>query len=364
MTARSLFTARRSFPLVLLLGAGAAWPAAAPAAGDAPAKVRVAQARLVEAGERVRLPARLAAAQSVTVFSRAVGYVAERRVDIGDTVRRGDLLARISAPETERAYAAAKAALQQQQARETLARAEFRRAETLVESGAISASQRDAARADLDVAVANVAAARAEAERLREIVGFQRIVAPIDGRIVERRIEQGDRVSGDDADAAGYLFRIARLDELRVLVDAPQDLSLRLKIGDAASLRFAGLPTETFTATLARKSGDIDARTGTMRIELRMTNPEQRLPDGLRGEIELQTSTSPLVAIPMNALLVRDGQPTVALDDGERLHFRPVSVSHTGDREVFLKAGLQAGERVVQAPNALLREGDRIVAMP
>lgn len=349
--------------LALLLAAGAALPPTAFAA-DAPASVRVAAARPVETGDAVRLPARLAPLQSVTIFSRASGYVAERLVDIGDPVRRGDLLLRISAPEVERAYAGAVAALKQQQARETLARAEFRRAEMLVVSGAVSASQRDAARADLDVASANVAAARAEAERLREIVGFQRVVAPIDGRVVERRVERGDRVNGDSGDAADYLLRIAQLDELRVLVDVPPDLGLRLKLGDAASVRFAELPAEVFPASIARMSGDIDARSGTMRVELRLPNPQQRLPGGLRGEVELRPATKTLVAVPMNALLVREGTPNVALAVDGRLRFRPVTVAHTGDREVFLKAGLQPGDAVVQSPNALLREGDPVVVAP
>lgn len=332
-------------------------------AADAAASVRVAVARDVEARDTVRLPARLAPAESVMIFARAAGYVAERRVDIGDRVHRGDLLLRISAPEAERAYAAARAALQQQQARETLAQTEYRRSDLLVASGAVSTAQRDTARADLDVAIANVASARADAERLREIAGFQRVVAPIDGRVVERRVEVGDRVNGDAADAADYLLRIARLDELRVLVDVPQGLSLRLQLGDSASLRFAELPGETFTAAIVRKADDIDARTGTMRVELRLPNPDLRLPGGLRGEIELHPGAAALVAIPMNALMIRDGQATVALDIDQHLQFRPVSVSHTGDLDVFVKHGLKAGDRVVQSPNALLREGDRIVAV-
>jgi RND family efflux transporter MFP subunit len=350
--------------LALLLAAGTALPSTAFAADTPATVVRVAAARHVETGDAVRLPARLAPLQSVTIFSRASGYVAERLVDIGDSVRRGDLLLRISAPEVERAYAGAVAALKQQQVRETLARAEFRRAEMLVVSGAVSASRRDAARADLDVASANVAAAHAEAERLREIISFQRVLAPIDGRVIERRVERGDRVNGDSGDAADYLLRIAQLDELRVLVDVPPDLGLRLRLGDAASVRFVELPIEVFPARIARMAGDIDARSGTMRVELSLPNPQQRLPGGLRGEVELRPATKTLVAVPMNALLVREGTPSVALAIDGRLQFRPVTIAHTGDREVFLKAGLQPGDAVVQSPNALLREGDPVVAAP
>ncbi len=341
--------------LLLTLGAAAAQTAA-------PTQVRVAVARAVQTQAPLKLPARTAPAETALIFSRASGVIAERSVDLGDSVRRGDVLARISAPEMERAYTGALAGVSQVQAREQLARANLQRSESLVGQGYVSAAQLDALKAEVAVAAADVAAARAEAERLKEIVGFQRILAPIDGRIVERRIERGDRVSGDAAGAGEYLFRIARLDELRIEVDVPQAQSLHLQPGDAATLRFAELPGETLKATVKRKSGTIDAQTGTMRVELGLPNADFRLPGGLRGEVELTPSASTLVAIPMNALLNRNGTSMVAVQSDGRLRFRAVTVAHATDREVFIRSGLAAGEQVVQSPNALLRDGDAIVA--
>lgn len=331
-------------------------------ADAAAASVRFTEAREVPPKATLRLPARTAPAETALIYSRTSGIVAERLVDLGDMVQRGDLLARISAPEIGHEHAGALAEIDQAKAELALARSNLRRAESLLGKGHVSQAQLDSLRAAVSVAMAEVRMATAKAERLAEILGFQEIRAPMNGRIVERRVERGDRVNGNSANDTRYLFRIARLDELRIEVDVPQIESLRLKTGMPAILRFVELPGETLKAAIARTSGTIDGRTGTMRIELRLPNPDLRLPAGIRGEVQLDTSAPKLVAVPMNALLIRDGKPHVAVRIDNRLHFREVSVAYSTDREVFIRKGLSAGEQVARSPNALLVDGELVVA--
>lgn len=340
---------------------GVVLSAAAQASSNAP-QVRVAEARGVQAQSPLRLPARTAPAETALIFSRASGIVGERLVDIGDSVRRGDVLVRIHAPEVERAYDGAVASVRQAQAREQLAAANLKRGESLVDQGYVSAAQLDELRAAVTVAAADKAVAEAEAQRLREIVRFQTVTAPMDGVVVERQVERGDRVNGDASGAAGYLFRLARLDELRVEIDVPQAESLNFKAGDSAVLRFSELPGQALEAVVARRSGAISADTGTMRIELSLPNPDLRLPAGLRGEVSLTPATSALVSIPANALMMQGGAPTVAVLEQDRIRFRTVGVARSTDREVLIQQGLSVGEKVVQSPNALLRDGD-VVAL-
>jgi RND family efflux transporter MFP subunit len=339
-------------------------PAAASAAASASAPVvRVVVATASPIKTTLRLPARAMAAEEARIFARTSGTVAERRVDLGDRVKAGELLLRIAAPEVDQSLERARAAVGQTRAREHLAQLNVDRAKPLVEQQFLSPSGLDNLVANLAVAHADTAAAVAEVKRLEAVQQFQWVRAPFAGVITERLVERGDRVSGDSGDA--YLLRLAKLDELRVVVDVPQSSAIDVPLGAVVPLSFREFPGETFKATLRRRSGAIDAATGTMRIELALPNPELRLPAGLRGEAVLEVNSLGGVRVPSGALLSRDGKPHAAIVDAQgRLRFVAVQVDRTSDREVVIRSGLDAGAKVVMPLSSLLREGAQVTIAP
>jgi len=345
-----------------------ATPAPASAAASAPASasapvVRVVVATASPIKTTLRLPARAMATEEARIFARTSGTVAEWRVDLGDRVKAGELLLRIAAPEVDQSLERARAAVGQTRAREHLAQLNVDRAKPLVEQQFLSPSGLDNLVANLAVAHADTAAAVAEVKRLEAVQQFQWVRAPFAGVITERLVERGDRVSGDSGDA--YLLRLARLDELRVVVDVPQSSAIDVPLGAVVPLSFREFPGETFNATLRRRSGAIDAATGTMRIELALPNPELRLPAGLRGEAVLEVNSLGGVRVPSGALLSRDGKPHVAIVDAQgRLHFVAVQLDRTSDREVVIRSGLDAGAKVVMPLSSLLREGAQVNIAP
>jgi RND family efflux transporter MFP subunit len=291
--------------------------------------------------------------------------VVERRVDLGDRVKEGDLLLRIAAPEVDQSLERARAALGQTQAREELARANLERAKPLVDQHFQSPSSLDSLLAAVSVARADSDAARAEVKRLEALQRFQQVRAPFAGVITERLIERGDRVSGDGAEGTNPLLRLSRLNELRVVVDVPQAAAIDIQLGALVNVVFREFPGEIFPASLRRRSGAIDAATGTMRIELTLPNAELRLPAGLRGEALLEVNTLGGVRVPAAALLSRDGKPHVAIVDAQgRLRFVTVQVDRTVDREVVIRSGLEAGAKVVMSLSALLRDGAAVSIAP
>ena len=332
--------------------------ASASASASAPV-VRVVVATASPIKTTLRLPARAMAAEEARIFARTSGTVAERRVDLGDRVKAGELLLRIAAPEVDQSLERARAAVGQTRAREHLAQLNVDRAKPLVEQQFLSPSGLDNLVANLAVAHADTAAAVAEVKRLEAVQQFQWVRAPFAGVITERLVERGDRVSGDSGDA--YLLRLAKLDELRVVVDVPQSSAIDVPLGALVPLSFREFPGETFKATLRRRSGAIDAATGTMRIELALPNPELRLPAGLRGEAVLEVNSLGGVRVPSGALLSRDGKPHAAIVDAQgRLRFVAVQVDRTSDREVVIRSGLEAGAKVVMPLSSLLREGAQV----
>jgi len=348
---------------VLGLTAGA-YPAGAkkPDGDKAARAVRVVLPTVAPLTTTLTLSGRTAPAEQAMISSRASGIVSERLVDIGDRVEAGALLARIEAPEIAQELLRARAAVGQIEARLTLATLDLERAESLVAKGHVSMQTKDERYAAKLTADADLNAARAEVKRLENIVSFQDVRAPFAGTIVERAVERGNKVVANQAQQEGYLFRIARMTELRIEIDVPQSQALKVSRGAPAKVTFSELPRETFSANVARTAGLIEQSSGTMRIELLMKNPELRIPAGLNGEVVIEIrEDGHTVLVPNNTILTRNGRQVVAVVDGDnRVRIKPIVVARDLGERVAVSSGLDSGDRVIVSPNALLKEGDLV----
>jgi RND family efflux transporter MFP subunit len=345
---------------------GAACAQSREAAGAEPPLLRVARPEPAPATTELELPARTAPAEQALIYSRATGVVSERRVDLGDRVKAGQVLAVISAPDVDRSVERARATVSQARARLELAEKNFERGQSLVRRKFLSEEELDERRSSVKVARADLEVAEAESNRLAAIQGFQTLRAPFAGVIAERRVDRGDRVTGDQSPAGGHLFRLMRVDELRVEVDVPPAAALTLQPGTETEVRFAELPGERFPARVEHRSGLIDARAGTMRVELRMLNPGERIPAGMVGQavLRLPRRGEPLL-VPDNAVVVRNGVPHVAtVEPGSTIRFLPVKLGQARGDRIEVTQGLAPGTSVVVAPNALLRDGDPVRVAP
>lgn len=331
------------------------------AAGEA-RSVRIVRPEPESGTATLTLAGRTAPAEQALISSRANGFVAERRVDIGDRVKGGDVLVVIEAPEVTQEILRARAAIDQMKARQELARATLERGESLVGKGHVSVQTLDERRATKMTADADLAAALAELKRLEEVQSFQTVRAPFDGTIVARQVERGDKVSADSSQQGGYLLRIAHLDDLRIEIDVPQSYALAVEPGIEAKVLFAELPGQTLAARVKRVSDLIDPLSNTMRAELLMKNPGGRIPAGLNGQVMLDLpAASGAVNVPTNTLITRAGRQMVAIVDGEsRVQLQPVAVAQDLGERVVISSGLTVDDRVIVSPNALLRAGDAV----
>ena len=183
------------------------------------ASVRVVRPEKTPGGSTLTLSGRTAPAEQALISSRATGVVAERRADIGDRVKAGDVLLTIDAPVVEQELQRAKAAVDQNKARLELARVNLGRAENLVGNGHIAVQTVDERRANKMIAEADLQAAMAEVKRLEDVRGFQTVRAPFDGTIVARQVERGDKVSAEGGQQGTYLLRLASLTTLKIEID-------------------------------------------------------------------------------------------------------------------------------------------------
>jgi RND family efflux transporter MFP subunit len=338
---------------------------AAPAAAAAPVDVKTTHPAAPDANTSLQAIGRTAPMKQASLFSRATGIISECRVDIGDRVKEGDVLAVIAAPEIAHEIAAAQAKVEQMKARKDLAGSLLARGESLIASNAFSKETLDERRSTTKTADADVAAAEADLNTLVELQNFLTIRAPFDGTITSRRIDRGDHVVRDQASDDAWLFQIAQLRDLRMVLTVPPSTALQIRNDEAADVTFTELPGRVFAAKVARSSGLIDPQSGTMQVELNLPNADFVLPAGLSGIARIKSaSAANVLMIPSNALSTRNGVPNVALVDNGKVKFQAVKPGRTMGPKVEVLSGLTADGEVILSPNSLLREGDPVNATP
>jgi RND family efflux transporter MFP subunit len=349
--------------------------AAAAEAASRPPRVDVALARRAPAGSERVLPGNARPLLEASLYARATGYIKTRRVDIGDHVTQGQLLAEIAAPDVDDQLAQARANLAQARANLRLAEANAGLARItlsrdLATGDATSRQQIDQDRATVDTTAAQVQASRASirvnqaaVQRFKDLQGFQKIMAPFAGVITARNIDPGDLISADSPSSARELFHLMRTDVLRVLVDVPQVFATDLRVGQSATVYRREDPLTKFTGKVTRTANALDAATRTLRTEVQVPNPVGALRPGMYLQVKFLFDRQVVpVRVPSAALATRARGPRVAVLDGrQRVHYREVKLGRDFGAEVEVVAGLKPGERVVVHPGDDLPEGKRVL---
>src|SRR5690554_139783 len=318
--------------------------------------VRIVQPSLISDYQPLIFNARIEAIEQSDIFARADGYVENRFVDIGDEVKQGDLLARLSSPELEQQIYQAKAEINRQKALLELTEKVASRYINLRDSGAVNVNEVDEKEAELAVAQATLATYQARLEQLENEFAYTEITAPFDGIITRRQAERGNRITRNDAMP---LFRISRTDNLRVIVDIPQTQLFIVDQQLPAQLTLPDLAGQQIEVPLSRISREVNRETGTMRVEYLLDNTALNLPAGLSGEVAVQVrEKADALRIPVNALKTIQGKPSVMLvNNDNQVEIKNVRVGRLGNSEVEILSGLVSDDRVILNPNARLAEG-------
>ena len=337
------------------------------------------------------LPGTISPITEASLYARASGYLRERYADIGDTVKRGQVLAIVDSPDLDQQVLQGRAAVAQAtqqlgqtrasvddaQARLALARITAERTDELGRDNAVSQQEvdqrrqeRDTAGASLTMSIANVGAseanlraARANADRLVVLQDFEKIRAPFDGIVTARNVDVGALIGAGGASAstsgtpsssssegattsgssgaassgsssAGTsgqsmeLFRVGQVDRLRVFVTVPQENAGAVEPGNDASVFVTGFP-QPFVGRVTRTARSLDPTARTLLTEVQIDNPRRLLMPGMYSQVRFASPrASPPLLVPGEAVIARASGLTVAVIED----LRP------GDRQRLPKA--------------------------
>ena len=324
--------------------------------------VRVTQPGSGKESQTVVLPGTLQGYVQAPISARASGYLKKWHRDIGSRVEAGELLAEIETPEIDQQLSQAIAARQQAASSLTLAASTLERWAALRKREAVSQQELDEKRSADAQARANLAAADANVERLRQTKAFNRVVAPFAGVITKRNVDVGDLIDAGGG-AARALFVMAQTDPLRVYVNVPQSYAHMVKPGQEVTVTQQEMRGRAFKGEIVRTAGAIDAQTRTMQVEVMLKNDEALLMPGAYVQVSLPLAGTSALTVPTNVLLFRGEGPRVAVVGADgKVQLRPVKIGRNFGQLIEVLEGVAAGDKMVLNPPDSLNDGDVVVA--
>jgi len=336
-------------------------------------------------GADLSLAATTQASQDSIIYARTSGYLSKRYVDIGDSVKAGQLLAEIASPEIDQQLRQGQADLQQseknldlQKANLDLARATMGRYEAADAEGAVakqavdqSVSAYRTAQAAVAAAEANVQSNRANVQRLQELTSFQRVLAPFGGAVIQRNVDVGALITAGSpvnntavapssvTGGANGLFEVAQIDSLRVFVNVPQVYAPNVKVGLPVQIAVRGQLGQPVMGTVTRTASALDPGTRTLLTQVDIPNPSHRLLPGMFVYATFKIAPSgtrwrvPATAVIFNA----QGTRVAIVGAGNTLRFQEVVLGRDFGTSIDIQAGLQGNETIVKQPTVSLQEG-------
>ena len=323
--------------------------------------VRVTQPKSGAEAQTVVLPGTLQGYVQAPIAARASGYLKKWYKDIGSRVKQGELLAEIETPEIDQQLSQAVAARQQAASSLALASSTYERWEALRKRDAVSQQELDEKKSGDAQAKANLAAADANVERLRQLESFKRVVAPFAGVITRRNVDVGDLIDAGGG-AGRALFVLAQTDPLRVYVNVPQSYAHLVKPGQQVSVTQQELRGQNFKGEIVRTAGAIDAQTRTMQVEVMLANKESELLPGAYVQVALSLAGTGALTVPTNVLLFRGEGPRVAVVGADgKVQLRAVKIGRNYGELIELLEGVGANDQLVLNPPDSLNDGDAVV---
>jgi RND family efflux transporter MFP subunit len=340
-----------------------------------PPPVDVVIARPVSAGQDLVLPGQTAAWYDATIYARVNGYVAKWSVDIGDHVKKGQVLATIETPELDAELRAALAQLRSSQAQVVARKAEAEFCRTTNErwrdspKGVVSDQEREAKKADYESAEARLYAAtaqveldKARVEQYRASAEFKQVTAPFDGTITERKIDVGNLVTAGSTSATTPLYKISQNDTLRVFVDVPQSVAAELMTrGAPAEVRPVDGAAAVVAGTVTRSAEAINMQARTMRVEVDIPNAARSLVPGMYVNVAFRLQSRGLIEVPAAALVFRaNGAQVARVGADNKVSFQSVRIARDNGSMVELESGAGAGDRLVLNISSQIAAGETV----
>ena len=358
-------TAIFSLAILLILSAcsdrsrpeGGAVPSSTLDRGASAHPVELMQVRAEDVVEWIRAIGSIHADQQVSVSAEVGGRLAEIEVEVGDLVEKGDLLARLDGERLRIARDLARAEVEMARANLEKSRRDAQRQGSLYEGQVTSEFSLEQAdlKARIDEGQLKISQARLAVSE-RDLADAS-IISPVEGEITRKHVEVGELV-----EAGTPLFDVAKIDRVKIVVHVSELEITRIQKGQEAEIRVDGHPGLVFRGAVNTISAQADLQTRAFPVEILVVNDRaEKLLPGFIGRARIRGRTfEDAISLPEEVVVQRDGRPVVFVATGDTVSARAIEIGFAERGRVVIAKGLKPGDRVIVTGQQSLRDGDRI----
>src|SRR5438552_13849079 len=310
--------------------------------------------------QTLTLPGNIQPLNKAAIYARVNGYVKSWDHDIGSSVKAGQVLATIDAPDLDQQLSQAKATLASVRANHQIASLTASRNNILLQKPSVAQQLADQTTADEKAKEAVVDANEANVRQLEAMQSFQTLAAPFDGVVTARNVELGMLINSGGSGQP--LFEVSDLHRVRIYVQVPQSFSAGLTVGMKATFEMPQYPGVQFDATLSHISRAINPTSHSMQVELQADNAAGKLFGGSYCNVHFEIPTDAnLVRIPSTALVTgNQGTQVATLDGNDKVVLKNVQLGRDLGDSVEVRAGLSPSDRIINSPPETLAAGDTV----
>ena len=343
------------FPLLLLAACNKP-----PAPPEPIRPVKTVQIGLEPGETYMHLPGEVRARHESPLAFRVGGKIAECKVNLGDAVHRGQILAKLEPADYQLATQSSTAGVAEARSTFTLAEAELVRYRNLREKGFVSAAVLDQKQAAADAARARLDAMQsAHSEQARQL-GYTTLSAENDGIISAYDCNVGQVVSIGQA-----ILHLAQSAEKEIAIHLPEAELQHFRTNAIFTVSLNALPGKSYHGTLRELAAAADPATRTYTARIAVNNADTAMQLGMSATVEVQPSSGQVIHLPLSAVVSRDSHPSVWKVDGSgSVHATAIVVAGVDGNAVRVASGLNSGDLVVTAGANLLREGEQVKLLP
>ena len=367
-------------------------PASSSASSEA-ITVAVTKVQQEDLSQTLTLAAEFRPEQEIDLHAKVAGYVREIRVDVGDRVRQGQLIATLEVPEFKDDLMQATTTKKRSESDVLRAQSEVRRAQSVYDAAnltytrlaavakarpnLIAQQEIDEALAKVQVAEAQIATAKASLavaedhvkmqdaliERVNTMAAYTTITAPFAGVITKRFADKGSMIQQGTASQSQAMpvVRLSQISHLRLVLPVPESVVPRIRIGRVVQVKVPSL-NQTFTGRVARFAEKVDAATRTMETELDVPNPRLVLKPGMYAYADLELDKkSNAITVPVQTINRKENKTTVMVVNAQKkLEVREIVTGMETPESVEVVSGLNTGEMVVIGNTSQLKAGQLV----
>jgi RND family efflux transporter MFP subunit len=373
-------------------GCGRSGESSPSVSADVPARAAVVQARRTPISNILSIAGEFLPYQEVELHAKVAGYIQKINVDIGDRVRKGDVLAVLEIPELEAQLQAARAGVRHSQEEIARSQNEVSRAEadhaslhaaatrlkqaSETRPGLIAEQELDdvtakdrSSQAQVDAAKSGLAASRqqlevsqADQQHYAALSEYSRITAPFDGVVTWRYADTGSLIQAGTSNTNSMpVVKLSQVKELRLRIPVPESMAGNVRDGEAVDIRVKAT-NEHLTGKVIRSTDALDRSTRTMQVEVDVPNPDYKLTPGMYADVSLRTQNDPnALTLPLQAINRGAEKTTVFLVNSQNhVEEREIHTGIEGSDRIQVLSGLNEGDRVIVGNLSAYRAGQHV----